>query len=86
MKALRRSPKYGDFTAATLRVLRMALTTRACRASPSTSSAMIRACLPESAIFSRIGRKSGREEILLRTSSTTASSSTACCASVSVMK
>ena len=86
MNSLRRSPKYGAFTAATFRVLRMALMTRAVRASPSMSSAMIRVGLPDSAIFSSSGRKSGREEIFSRTSSTCASSRIACWASTSVMK
>src|SRR3974390_2335060 len=39
--SLRRSPKPGAFTAATLSVPRSLLTTRVARASPSTSSAMI---------------------------------------------
>ena len=77
MKPLRRSPKYGAFTAATLSTLRMELTTSACSGSPSTSSAMMRVGRLVSAIFSSSGRKSGREEILLRTRSTAASSSTA---------
>ena len=41
MNALRRSPKNGDLTAATVNVLRIALTTRVDSASPSTSSATI---------------------------------------------
>ncbi len=43
--ALRRSPKPGALTAATLRVPRILLTTRVARASPSTSSAMMRSGL-----------------------------------------
>src|SRR5699024_11866078 len=63
MNAERRSPKYGDLTAATFKVLRIALTTKACRASPSMSSAIIKVGLLDSAIFSSSGRKSGSEEI-----------------------
>ena len=48
--ALRRSPKPGALTATTFSVPRILLTTRAARASPSTSSAMIRRglsnCMP----------------------------------------
>ena len=40
--ALRRSPKPGALTAATLTIPRMLLTTKVAKASPSTSSAMIR--------------------------------------------
>jgi hypothetical protein len=45
--ALRRSPKPGALTAATLRPPRSLLTTRVARASPSTSSAMISSGLPD---------------------------------------
>ena len=86
INALRRSPKYGDFTATTFSVFRMEFTTSICSGSPSISSATIRTCLPDSTIFSSTGRKSGSEEILLRTRSTRASLSTACWASMSVMK
>ena len=41
MNALRRSPKNGDLTATTVKVLRIELTTRVDSASPSTSSATI---------------------------------------------
>src|SRR4029450_2026475 len=44
--ALRRSPKPGAFTAATLRPPRSLFTTRVASASPSTSSAMISSGLP----------------------------------------
>jgi hypothetical protein len=44
--ALRRSPKPGAFTAATLSVPRILLTTSVARASPSTSSATISSGLP----------------------------------------
>ena len=44
--ALRRSPKPGALTAATLMVPRSLFTTRVARASPSTSSAMMRSGLP----------------------------------------
>ena len=64
----------------------MELTTRACSGSPSMSSAIISVGLPDSAIFSNSGRKSGREEILLRTSRIWASSSTAWLVSSSVAK
>ena len=86
INALRRSPKYGDFTATTLRILRMELTTSACSASPSMSSATTNSGTDSEAACSRSGRKSGREEILPRTSSTRAFSSTAWPASGSVMK
>ena len=85
-KALRRSPKYGAFTATALRIFRMELTTNACSGSPSTSSAIINTGLLDSTTFSSNGRKSGREEILLRTSNTSASSSSAFWESTSVMK
>ena len=45
--ALRRSPKPGALTAATLRPPRSLLTTRVASASPSTSSAMISSGLPD---------------------------------------
>src|SRR5699024_6449325 len=70
INALRRSPKYGDFTPTTFRDLRMELTTSICRGSPSMSSAMISTSLPDWAICSRTGRKSGRLEIFSRTSRT----------------
>ena len=60
-----RSPKPGALTAATLIVPRRRLTTRVVRASPSTSSAMIRRDLPSLAIGSRIGSRSFIEEIFL---------------------
>ena len=77
MNALRRSPKYGDFTPTTFRDLRMELTTSICRGSPSMSSAMISTSLPDWAICSRTGRKSGRLEIFSRTSRTSGFSRTA---------
>ena len=61
--ALRRSPKPGALTAQTFRVPRSLLTTRAARASPSTSSAMISSGLPDWATFSSSGRNSRRFEI-----------------------
>ena len=61
--ALRRSPKPGALTAATLSVPRSLLTTSVARASPSTSSAMMRSGLPWRATCSRIGRRSFIEEI-----------------------
>ena len=86
MKALRRSPKYGDFTATTFRAPRMELTTRVCSGSPSISSAMMSSGREVPTAFSSSGRNSGREVILLRTSSTCGSSRTAWPASGSVMK
>jgi hypothetical protein len=53
--ALRRSPKPGAFTAATLRPPRSLLTTRVASASPSISSAMMRSGLPVCITASRIG-------------------------------
>jgi hypothetical protein len=60
---LRRSPKPGALTAATLRTPRSLLTTRVARASPSMSSAMMRSWAPDSAILPRMGRMSLAEEI-----------------------
>ena len=45
--ALRRSPKPGALTAATFKPPRSLLTTSVARASPSTSSAMMRSGLPD---------------------------------------
>ena len=53
--ALRRSPKPGAFTAATLRPPRSLLTTRVASASPSISSAMISSGRPLWTTDSRIG-------------------------------
>jgi hypothetical protein len=53
--ALRRSPKPGAFTAATLSPPRSLLTTRVASASPSTSSAMISSGLPVCTIASSTG-------------------------------
>ena len=77
MNAERRSPKYGDFTAATFSDLRMAFSTSICSGSPSMSSATISSGLPELATFSSTGRKSGREEIFSRTSRISGFSSSA---------
>ena len=56
--ALRRSPKPGAFTAQHERVPRSLLTTSVARASPSTSSAMIRSGLPDWATCSSSGSMS----------------------------
>ena len=61
--ALRRSPKPGAFTAATLKVLRIALTTRVDSAWPSTSSAMISSGLLVWRTFSSSGSSSSIAEI-----------------------
>ena len=87
MNALRRSPKNGDFTATTLMVLRMELTTSVDSASPSTSSATISSGRPPvESTFSSSGSRSARAPILPLTSSTRASSRTASMASESVTK
>src|SRR6266540_3720526 len=65
--ALRRSPKPGALTATDVKVPRMLLTTKAARASPSTSSAMMTSGLPACMTFSRIGSRSTRFEILFST-------------------
>jgi chaperonin GroEL len=62
--ALRRSPKPGALTAATLKVPRILLTTSVERASPSMSSAMISSGLPDWTTFSSTGRTSAIAEIL----------------------
>ena len=53
--ALRRSPKPGAFTAATLRPPRSLLTTSVASASPSTSSAMMSSGLPDCTTASSTG-------------------------------
>src|SRR5262249_28679864 len=58
--ALRRSPKPGALTAATLRPPRSLFTTRVASASPSTSSAMMRSGLPACTTASRSGSSSLR--------------------------
>ena len=63
--ALRRSPKPGALTPATLTVPRMLLTTRVARASPSMSSAMINMALPDFATPSSTGNRSLTLEIFL---------------------
>ena len=68
MNALRRSPKNGDLTAATVNVLRMALTTSVESASPSTSSATISSGFLASSTFSSSGSRSASAEIFSRTS------------------
>src|SRR5262249_9238749 len=56
--ALRRSPKPGAFTAATLRPPRSLLTTSVASASPSTSSAMMSSGLPVCTTASSSGKRS----------------------------
>src|SRR6266478_6545515 len=58
--ALRRSPKPGALTAATLRPPRSLFTTSVASASPSTSSAMMRSGLPACTTASRSGSNSLR--------------------------
>ena len=70
MKALRRSPKNGDLTAATTNVLRIAFTVRVDSASPSTSSAMISSGFFSASTFSSSGSRSASAEIFSRTSKT----------------
>ncbi|MNC45817.1 hypothetical protein D3C75_948040 [compost metagenome] len=75
--ALRRSPKPGALTAATLTMPRMLLTTRVASASPSTSSATISSGRPALATASRTGSSSRMLEIFLSTSSSSGPSSSA---------
>ncbi len=86
MNHLRRSPKNGDFTAATLMVFRIELTTRVDSASPSRSSAMISRGLPSASTFSSSGSRSAMALILSRCSRTYGSSSTLSIDSASVTK
>ncbi|CAB4813963.1 unannotated protein [freshwater metagenome] len=60
---LRRSPKPGALTAADANVPRIRFTTKVERASPSTSSAIIKSGLLACATFSRTGSTSERAEI-----------------------
>ena len=72
--ALRRSPKPGALTATIFKFARKRLRTRAARASPSTSSAIIKSGLPVRTTFSRIGTRSFNEESFLSKIRTKASS------------
>ena len=63
--ALRRSPKPGALTAATLTMPRMVLTTSVASASPSTSSAMTSSGRPALAMPSSSGSISRTFEIFL---------------------
>ena len=65
--ALRRSPKPGALTAATLTIPRMLLITSVAKASPSTSSAIINKGLDDLATASRVGNISRMFEIFLST-------------------
>ena len=60
--ALRRSPKPGAFTAATLRPPRSLLTTSVAIASPSTSSATMSSGLPDCTTDSSTGSMACRPE------------------------
>ena len=84
--ALRRSPKPGALTAATLSVPRSLLTTSVASASPSTSSAMISSGLPVCATFSSTGRRSFIDEIFFSWMRMYGVSSTASIVSGSVTK
>src|SRR5438046_2726237 len=75
--ALRRSPKPGALTPATLRMPRMLLTTRVASASPSTSSATTSSGRPALATPSSSGSSSRMLEIFLSTSRITGFSSSA---------
>ena len=63
--ALRRSPKPGALTAATLTMPRIVLTTKVAKASPSTSSATINKGRPDLATPSKIGNISRMLDIFL---------------------
>ena len=63
--SLRRSPKPGALTASTEMVPLSLFTTSVARASPSTSSAMIRTGLPSWTAFSSAGSMSWMLEIFL---------------------
>ena len=63
--SLRRSPKPGALTAATLTVPRMLLTTNVDNASPSTSSAIINNGLLDLATVSKVVNNSRMLEIFL---------------------
>src|SRR5215467_3943414 len=84
--ALRRSPKAGALTAATLSVLRIAFTASVARASPSTSSATISSGLLADSTFSSSGSSSASAASFCVVTRTYASSSTASPASGSVTK
>ena len=84
--ALRRSPKPGALTAATLRPPRRRLTTSVARASPSMSSAMISSGRCDCTTASRIGSMACRFESFFSCSRITGSSSTAIIFSALVTK
>ena len=84
--ALRRSPKPGALTAATLRPPRSLLTTSVASASPSTSSAMIRSGLPDCTICSSTGSSGCRPDSFFSCSRMKGSSSSADIFSALVMK
>ena len=84
--ALRRSPKPGALTAATLSPPRSLLTTRVASASPSTSSATINSGLPAWTIASSTGSIACSPESFFSCRSTKASSSSATIFSALVMK
>jgi len=72
--ALRRSPKPGALTAATLTMPRIVFTTKVASASPSTSSATISSGRPALATPSRIGSRSRMFETFLSNNKTNGSS------------
>ena len=82
--SLRLSPYPGAFTATTWKVPRSLLTISVVRASPSTSSAMIRSLAPIFTIFSSTGRRSWMFEIFLSVIRMYGSSRTASIFSISV--
>jgi len=82
---LRRSPKPGALTATLVNVPRSLFTTRVARASPSTSSATIRSCLPCWMTFSSTGRRSWTAPIFWLAMRMYGSSSTASMRSGSVI-
>ncbi len=68
--ALRRSPKPGAFTAATLRPPRNLLTTSVASASPSTSSATMSSGLPDCTTASSTGKSACSPESFFSCNST----------------
>ena len=84
--ALRRSPKPGALTAATLSPPRSLLTTRVAKASPSMSSAMISSGLPDWMTNSSSGTIGCSEPSFFSWIRMTASSSSAIILSALVMK
>ncbi len=84
--ALRRSPKPGAFTAHTLTIPRMVLTTKVAKASPSTSSAINNNGLLDLATPSNTGINSRILEIFLSTNKMNGLSNSAVIESCLLMK